>query len=201
MKRTRTNKLTVTAVMSAMASVLMFLEFPIPFFPPFLKMDISDIPAVICAFAVGPIWGVAVELVKNIVHMTASRTGFVGELSSFIVGTSFVLPAALIYKKNHTKKGAVLGLFSGIVSMTIVGALSNYFIILPFYSKIMPFDAIIEISAKVNGFITDKATLILYGISPFNILKGTIISVVSLLIYKPLSPILHRSSHDNSRAL
>lgn len=201
MKRTKTNKLTVTAIMSAMASVLMFLDFPIPFFPPFLKMDVSNIPAIICAFAIGPLWGVAVELIKNLVHMTASRTGFVGELSSFIVGTAFVLPSAIIYRKNHTKIGAILGLTIGTLSMTIIGVLSNYFIILPFYSKIMPFDKIIELSAMANGFITDKITLLLYGITPFNILKGTIISIITLFIYKPLSPILHRSSHNNSRAL
>ncbi len=198
MKIANTRKIAITAIMSAMAALLMFIELPLPFFPSFLKMDISDLPAVIIAFAAGPIWGVAVELIKNIIHMTTTKTGFVGEAANFLVGGAFVLTAGVFYKQKHTRKGAIISLAAGTLSMIIMGIIVNYYIILPFYSKIMPFDAIISLSAKANTFIVDKLTLILYGISPFNALKGIILSVVTLLIYKPLSPILHRSIQNKT---
>ncbi len=183
MKKVSTQKMTVTAIMSAMAAVLMFIEFPLPFLPQFLKMDPSDLPAVIIAFSAGPVWGVAVELVKNLFHMSVSATGYVGEAANFLVGASFVLTAGLIYKKNHTRKGAVMALAMGTVCMTVFGILTNYFILLPFYN-------IKEPAAKLS--------LILYGITPFNAIKGVIISIITLFIYKPLSPILHRSARNKN---
>ncbi len=164
--------------MAALATVLMFIETPLPLFPPFLKLDISDLPAVICAFAIGPLWGVLVELIKNLVHMTSTQTALVGETANFIVGASFTLCAGIIYKKRHTKKGAVVGLAAGILSMALAGVVANYLILLPLYSPNLP--------------EAEKASLVFYGITPFNLLKGVILSAITLFIYKPLSSILHR---------
>ncbi|MCK9478972.1 MAG: ECF transporter S component [Firmicutes bacterium] len=193
MEKSKIRKITITAVLSAISAVLMFLETPLPGFPPFLQIDASDLPAIICAFGIGPIWGVAVGLIKNSVHMLATKTMVAGEIANFLIGASFVLPAGIIYKKNHTKKGALLGLVIGTVTMALAGVLTNLYITLPFYSKMMPMDTIIEISNKVNPYIKDVMTLTLYGITPFNILKGILLSAITMLIYKPLSPILHYS--------
>jgi len=123
--------------------------------------------------------------------MLATKTMVAGEIANFLIGASFVLPAAIIYKKVHTKKGALLGLCAGTAVMALMGIVTNLFITLPLYSKLMPINSIIEMSAKANSFIKDKFTLVAYGITPFNLLKGIIVSAVILLIYKPLSPILH----------
>lgn len=192
MKNTRVRKLTLTAIMSAMAGILMFIEFPLPLFPPFLQMDVSDIPGVITAFAIGPVWGTAVILVKNLIHMTATKTAFVGELANFLVGAAFVIPAGIVYKKNRTKKGAVLGLGISTLSLALIGYVVNLYITLPFYSKFMPMEEIIQISNAANRYIKDLPTLILFGVTPFNLLKGVIISILTTVIYKPISPMLHR---------
>ncbi|MDR0406178.1 MAG: ECF transporter S component [Clostridiales bacterium] len=192
MTNSKTKKITVTAVMAAMATVLMFLEMPLPLFPFFLKLDVSDLPAVICAFAIGPGWGAAVELLKNLIHMLSTQTGFAGEAANFVVGACFVIPAGLIYRKKHTKKGALAGLAAGTLCMAAAGIAANFLIILPIYSQLMPIDAIVRKTAEVNSLITDKTSLVLYGITPFNLIKGVIISAVTLLIYKPVSAILHR---------
>lgn len=201
MKKSATRKLTLTAVMSAFSAVLMFLETPLPFFPPFLQIDSSDLPATLCAFSAGPLWGVAVQLIKNIIHMLATKTMIAGEVANFLIGAAFVLPAGIIYRKKHTKTGALIGLSIGTIVMSLAGVLTNFYITLPLYSRLMPMDAIIEMSSKANPHIKDVMTLILYGITPFNILKGVVISAAAMFIYKPLSPILHYSSkackHEN----
>ncbi len=189
----KTSLLTKTAVLSVLAYVLMLLEFPVFFFPGFLKMDVSDLPALIGAFALGPMVGVTVELIKNILHwITASQTGGIGDLANFIVGIAWILPAAFIYRHKKDKKSAVIGMITGVIVMSVVAAFTNYYMLIPLYSKIMPLEAIIEMSAAANTMITDINTLILYGIIPFNLFKGTIITVLTLLVYKKLSPILHR---------
>lgn len=189
----KTNFLTKTAILSVIAYILMLLEIPVFFFPGFLKIDLSDLPALLGAFALGPAAGIIIELIKNVLHwITATHTGGVGELANFIVGCALIIPAAFIYRKNKNKINAVIGMLTGIVAMSLVAAITNYYILLPFYAKIMPLEAIIEMSAASNAFITDIKTLILYGIIPFNIFKGVIISVITVLIYKKLSPILHK---------
>ncbi|NLB81928.1 MAG: ECF transporter S component [Clostridiaceae bacterium] len=189
-KKSKIRKLSITSVMAAASAILMFIETPLPFFPSFLQIDASDLPAVLCSFAIGPAWGIAVQLIKNLIHMLATKTMVAGEVANFLIGAAFVLPAGVVYNKIHTKKGAILGLTLGTVFMTVIGILTNYFITLPLYSRLMPIDAIIELSSKANPYIKDVFTLILYGITPFNFFKGVAISLLSLLIYKPLSPIL-----------
>ena len=194
-RKSSLNTLIKIAMLSAISAVLMFFEFPMPFMPPFLKMDFSDLPAVIATFSFGPLAGICVELVKNLLHLVSkgSSTGGVGELANFLIGTAFVLPAGLIYMKNKTKKGAIIGMCAGTVLMAVTGVLANYYILIPFYVTVMnfPMNAILSMCGEVNGLISNLPTLIAFGITPFNILKGVMLSIVTALLYKRLSPLLH----------
>ena len=182
------------ALLSAVASVIMFLESPIPGMPVFLKMDLSEIPVLVGAFALGPLAGVLIELIKNLVHMTATTTAFIGEIANFLVGICFVLPASYIYRIRRSKNGAIMGLVAGTISMTTIAALLNYFITLPLYQKVLnlPMEAIVSMGTEANKAIVDMKTLIIYAFVPFNLLKSIIISVITLLIYKKISPLLQR---------
>ncbi len=192
----KTKVLVKTGLLVIIAVILQTLEFPIPFFPPFLEIDFSDLPAVLGAFALGPMAGITIELVKNIMHFVLglSATAGIGEIANFIVGCAFVLPASLIYKHHKSKKSALLGLVAGIVTMAVVAALMNYFVMFPFYAKAFGLDmeAIVGMFGAVNNLIVDMKTVILFGIVPFNLIKGILISIVTLLIYKRISPILHK---------
>ncbi len=190
-QKTSTKTLTKVSILSVLAYIIMLFEIPLFFFPSFLTIDLSDIPALIGGFTLGPGAAIIIQLVKNILHfMTKTTTGGVGELANFLVGSAFVVPASIIYLKNKTKNGAILGMIVGIISMVLMGVVSNYYITLPFYTKFMPMDKIIEMSAAANGAIVDMKTLILYAFVPFNILKGTVVSIIAGLFYKKLSPIL-----------
>ena len=141
---TNIRKLTGTAMLSAVAYILMFLEFPIPFLiPSFIKMDFSELPALIAGFAYGPLYGAAVCLIKNLLHLMNTQTGGVGELSNFLLGASFVLTAGLVYRRIHTKKGALIGSLAGAVVMGLISLVTNYYIVYPIYTNFMPMEAII----------------------------------------------------------
>jgi riboflavin transporter FmnP len=191
----KTKALTKTAMLLIIAVVLQTIEFPLPLFPDFLKIDLSDIPAILGTFALGPFAGVAIELLKNVLRFVfgLSQSAGVGEFANFIIGISLILPAGIIYKRKKTKKYAILGLGVGIVCMVIAGALMNYYVIMPFYIKAgFPLEQIIALAASVNPWVIDMKTLIIYAIIPFNIVKGLLVSIVTILIYKRISPILHR---------
>ncbi|KAB3532421.1 ECF transporter S component [Alkaliphilus pronyensis] len=186
-----TATLVKTSVLAVVAYLLMMLEFPVPMFPAFLKVDLSDVPALVGGFAIGPVAGVVIQLVKVFLFfITRSQTGGVGELANFIIGASYVLPAAIIYHLKKDKRNAIIGTVTGTVVMAFVGALANLYILIPFYSNFMPIDAIVNMGSVVNANIVDLKTLVLYGVTPFNLMKGTIITIVTLLIYKRISPIL-----------
>jgi len=186
-----TQALTKIAILSVFAYVIMFIEMPIFFFPGFLKLDISDLPALIGGLALGPVAGIMIELIKNVLHLiTKTTTGGVGELANFLIGIALVIPTSIMYNKHRSKKSAVVGMLIGTIMMTIVGGIFNYFILLPFYAKIMPLEQIIAWSSAANSAIVDLKTLVYYGIIPFNILKGIIVSVFTFLLYKKLSPVL-----------
>jgi len=187
-----TNNLVKMAILAVMAYILMIVDFPLPMlFPGFLKIDLSDVPALIGGFALGPVAGVVIQLVKAFLHfMTNSSTGGVGSLANFIVGSAFVFPAAYIYHLDKTKKNAIIGIVVGTISMTIVAALANIYVFIPFYSNFMPIDAIVQMGTVVNSRIVDVPTLVLYGITPFNLFKGVIIGVVTMLLYKKIAPLL-----------
>ncbi|NLA72032.1 MAG: ECF transporter S component [Clostridiaceae bacterium] len=184
-----------TGILSAAALALMYLEISLPLFPAFLKFDFSEIPALLAAFALGPLAGITVELIKNIGHLPATHTLMVGELANFIMGSMFVGTAGLIYKYRKTRGGAIISMGAGTVALTVSGALINYFVTIPFYITVMglPMTGIVAAThAAGNMMVKDLATLILWVFIPFNLLKGIVISVIVGLIYKKLSPLLHR---------
>ncbi|SHE66874.1 ECF transporter S component [Alkalibacter saccharofermentans] len=194
MQNSKTKFLTRVGVLSTIAFALMYLEFSVPLFPAFLKFDLSDVPALLGGFALGPLAGTIIELIKNLLFLLikGTMTGGVGELANFVIGTAWVVPAAIIYRKNKTKKNAIKALVVGAVSMVVAAALLNYFIMLPLYAKIMPIEAIIAMGSAVNPNIVSFETLVLFGITPFNIFKTSIVSVVTALMYKKVSPVLHK---------
>ena len=189
-KKYSVNTMTKVSILSVIAFIVMFIEAPIFIFPGFLKIDLSDVPALIAGFSLGPAAGIAVELLKNLLHLLRTSTGGVGEVANFVIGAALVAPAAIVYSRKKDRIGALTGLSIGIVAMSIVGALANYFVLIPFYQNFMPLDAIIGMSAAANGAIVDIKTLILYGIIPFNLFKGLVVAVVTMLLYKRISPLL-----------
>ena len=180
-----------SSLLGVIAFIIMFLEFPLPLFPDFLKIDLSDVPAVIAGFALGPVAGVLVEVIKNLLHLLRTTTSGVGELANFLVGVAFVVPASYIYSIKKDKRHALVGMIVGIVVMGIVGAIANYYVLIPFYSKFMPIEAIIEWASTANKYIVDLKTYILYAVVPFNLVKGVIVSIVTLLVYKRVSKVIH----------
>ena len=187
--------LTVT-LMAVISFLIMFIEMPLPIFPEFLKIDISDIPALVTGIVLGPLAGIAVEALKNVLHLLRTSTGGVGELANFLVGAALILPPALLYKKHQSRKGLLVGLLFGIILMAVVGGLANYYILMPFYQNFMPLEAIIGMCSKVNPAIKDMQTMILYAIIPFNILKGIVVSVITLLLYGKLTPIFKKMTQE-----
>ena len=182
--------LTMTAVLSAIAFVLAFFEFPVPLSPSFARMDLSDLPALIGAFTYGPAAGILIELVKNALQLFTSSTGGIGELANFIMGSSFVAVAGLIYKFHKTKETAIIACLIASVVMGIIAAIVNYFILLPVFEAFMPLDQLIASFGEFIPFIKTKLDVVLFNAFPFNLLKGIGISIVTMLLYKRLTPIL-----------
>lgn len=151
-------------------------------------MDLSDLPALIGAFAYGPVSGVLIELVKNALQLLTSSTGGIGELANFIMGSSFVVAAGLIYKHHKTKKTAILACLIASVIMGVVATVVNYFILLPVFEAFMPLDQLIASFSKFMPFIKTKLDVVLFNAFPFNLLKGIGISIVTMLLYKRLTP-------------
>jgi riboflavin transporter FmnP len=189
----KTRKLTAAAILAAAAYLLAFLEFPVPLTPAFARMDLSDLPALIGAFAFGPETGVMVELVKNLLGLMTSSTGGVGELANFLMGASYVFTAGAVYKHRKTKRMALIGGVAGSIAMGIMAAITNYFILLPMFEQFMPLEEIIAAFGEFIPFIHTKLDVVLYNAFPFNVLKGLVITAVTMLIYKKLSPILKGS--------
>lgn len=181
----------------ALAAVLMLFEFPLPFIaPPFYGLDLSEIPVLVGTFAMGPVAGVIIEFVKILVKLLLkpTSTGGVGEFANFCIGCALILPAGWIYKIKRTKKSAVTGMAVGTVSMAVVGAILNAVVMLPFYSNFMPLDTIIAAGAAINPAISNIWTFVILAVAPFNLIKGGIVSLVTALVYKRISIIIHTSS-------
>ena len=193
-KRMKTRNMVSIAMLSAVAVVLMLFEFPLPFLPPFYKIDASELPVIIGAFAMGPWAGVLIELLKNLLNLLldGTTTAFVGEFANFLIGCSYVVPASLVYYYRKSKKNALLGLILGTVSCAVVGCLMNAYLLLPTYSKAfhMELDALIAMGTAVNKAIDSMFTFVLFATAPLNILKCGLVSVFTMLIYKPISRIL-----------
>ncbi len=192
-KNNRVNWITKVGMLSAVSAILMFLEIPLPLVPPFLKFDFSDLPALLAAFAFGPMAGVAVLFIKNIIHAIASWSFLVGETANFLIGISFVLPAAIIYRKKKTKARAVIGMIVGGIVMVILAGLLNYYLLLPMYTRVLGYtmEDIISWSSSANRHIVDLRSLVVIGITPFNIFKVLVNIILTSLIYKKISPLLH----------
>lgn len=189
-------KITVTGIMSAVAAVLMFLEFSVPIVPSFLKFDFSDLPAVITSFSLGPLWGLLVELLKNVIHLPFTQTSGVGELANFIIGALLVFPAGLIYKKKKTRGGAVIGSLAGALFAAAVSVPVNYFITYPFYTNFMPMDAIIGMyRAIVPAADTLIKALLIFNV-PFTFVKGILCVLITFFVYKPLSRVIKGKNND-----
>lgn len=200
--KTNTRSLVVTAMLSAVAFVLMFLEFPIPVMPSFIKMDISDLPAVLGAFALGPVYGVVIELLKNLLHLLIKGTSsaYIGELSNFLLGAVFAFTAGVIYQLRKNRVGAILAGVVGALVMGLVCIPSNYFLVYPAYVVCyhMPMEAILGMYQAILPAIAEFPTksnvllncLLVFNF-PFTFAKGLLDVLLCFLIYKPLSPILH----------
>lgn len=187
-----TKNLVLMAIFSALAAVLMLLEFPLPFIAPsFYEIDLSEIPVLIGSFIMGPVAGVIIEAVKIllILLIRGTDTAYVGELANFIIGCCFIVPAGVIYKKNKTKKSALIGIATGTMLMAVAGVIINYAILIPFYVKAfgMPLNLILDMGAKINPLISNKWTFVLVCVAPFNIVKGVIDSLITALVYKRIS--------------
>lgn len=185
--KNKTTKMVGTAMLSALATVLMFFSFNVPFMPSFIKMDFSELPALIASFAYGPIYGVSVCLVKNLINLMATTTGGVGELSNFILGVLFVVPAGMIYTKLQTKKGAIIGAFLGAVVMALGSIITNYYVVYPVYTAFMPMDAIIRAYQAILPSIDGLMEALLIFNMPFTFLKGIIIFAFSTFLYSSLA--------------
>ena len=182
--------ISMTAMLSAVAYLLAFVEFSVPLSPSFARMDLSDLPALIGAFAFGPLSGLLIELVKNTLQLLTTSTGGIGEIANFLMGAFYVVTAGFIYKRHKTKKTALIAWILASVVMGIAAALANYFILLPLFESFMPLDQLIASFAEPLPFIHTKLDVVLFNAFPFNLLKGLVIGGVTMLIYKKLTPVL-----------
>lgn len=181
------------AVLGALGFVLMELfHIPLPFAPGFMSVDFGDVPALIGGFAMGPVAGLLVQLVKNVLKLFTTQTVGIGELSNFIVGSTFVVTAALIYKRDHNKRGAVISLVVGGFAMSVLAVLSNTFFIFPAYAAAIQLDlnAMATQVGAANGLVSNYMTLMLFSVFPFNLVKSAMEGLVTWLLYKRISPIL-----------
>lgn len=184
------------AVLGALAFILMLFEFPLPIAPSFYKLDLSEIAILIGGFALGPIPAVLIEALKNVLNIifTGSSTAYVGELANFIVGSCFVVPASIIYHRNKTVKNAIIGMIIGTICMIVAGAIMNAFVLIPMYSTLyyLPLESIIASGSAIFPAIHDVFTFVLYCVCPFNLIKGIVVSLITFLLYKRVSPLLHK---------
>lgn len=196
-----TRRIAATAILAAMAVVLMYLEFALPFMPPFLKFDFSEVPVLVGAFALGPINGMIIELLKNLIHLPATGTMGIGEFSNFITGSIFVMTAGFLYQCMTTRKGAVISMLCATAVLTLIAIPFNYFVTLPLYGKFLHFstEAIVGMTNAVNPLIKTKMTLIMIGFVPFNLFKGIVVCFITFWIYKPVSKLI-RSTREKTKA-
>lgn len=184
----------VLGMCAAAAAALMFLEIPLFFAPSFYELDFSEIPVLVCSFAMGPLAGVLCEFIKILLKLIlkGTATAFVGDMSNFVIGCLFILPASVLYYRRKTKKTAMGGLLLGTLMMTILGSAINAFYLIPQFSRLfgLSLDAIVGMGTAVNPSINSVTTLVLFAVVPFNLLKGVLVSGITLFIYKHIRPLL-----------
>lgn len=185
-----TRTITITALLASISYILAFFEFPVPLSPSFARMDLSDIPALIGAFALGPATGVIIELIKNVLQLLSTSTAGIGELANFLIGASYVWIAGFIYKYKRTKKGAISAYIISSIVMGVVAMIVNYFILLSLFETFMPLDQLIASFSEFLPFIQTKLDVVLYNVLPFNVIKGLVVGLVTMVVYKKLTPVL-----------
>lgn len=193
-KNQSARKVAVTAVLAAMSSALMFLDFSIPIMPSFIKLDFSELPALIASYALGPWYGVCVCLVKNLVNLLSTTTAGVGELSNFILGSVFVLLAGYIYKFKKNRTGALIGALAGAACMALISLFSNYYIVYPIYENFLPLEAILGMYRAIYPGVKNLwHSLIVFNV-PFTFVKGMLNTAIAFVVYKKISPIIKGNS-------
>lgn len=196
-----TRKIAMIGMFSAVAGILMLFEIAMPFAPGFYKIDASELPVLLCGFAFGPVAGVLTEFIKIIIKLIfkPTSTAFVGELANFCVGCSMILPATIIYHIRKKKATAIIGSVTGTVVMTIFGTLFNAVYLLPTFAVMygMPLDALIGMGTAINASVTNVFTFVAFCVAPLNLIKGVGVSILTFVLYKPLSPIL-KASYDTT---
>jgi len=193
-KRFSTRNIAIIGMLSAVAFVLMLFEIPLGFAPPFYKIDFSEVPVLIGSFALGPVAGVVIELCKILLKLAikGTTTAFVGDFANFIIGCSFVIPASIIYHVKKSRKTAIIGLVVGGAVMTVFGSAFNAVYLLPKFAELygMPLEAIIAMGTAVNSNINSVTTMVLFAVVPFNLLKSILVSIITIILYKRISPLL-----------
>ena len=181
-------------IFAAIAALLMYIEFALPFAPGFYELDFSEIPVLICSFSLGPVAGVVCEFVKEMLKLLlkGTSTAFVGDLANFVVGCSFILPASVVYFAKKTKTGAIIGMGVGTAVMAVFGSLFNAVYLIPAFSVLfdMPLEVIIGMGTDINPAIVSVNTLVLFAVVPFNRLKGGLVSVDTFFLYKHIERLL-----------
>lgn len=189
-----TKNVVLMGMFSALAAVLMLFEIPLPFIAPsFYGLDFAEVPIMVGTFALGPVAGVIMEVVKVLIKllMKPTSTGFVGEFANVAIGCALVVPAGLVYRYNKTKKGAMIGMIVGAVFMAAAGVVINALVMLPFYSNFMPLETIIAAGAAINPSVSNVWTFAIICVGPFNLIKGFAVSLITALVYKRISVMIH----------
>ena len=193
-KQSPARRVAYVGIFAAIAAVMMYFEFPLPFAPGFYELDFSEIPVLICSFSLGPVAGVVCEFIKELLKLflKGTSTAFVGDLANFVVGCSFILPASVVYFAQKTKTGAIIGMGVGTAVMTVFGSLFNAVYLIPAFSVLfdMPLEVIIGMGTDINPAIVSVNTLVLFAVVPFNLLKGVLVSVVTFFLYKHIERLL-----------
>ena len=189
----KTHRLAVTAILGAVAAVVQLFEIPIPvLIPDFVRLDFSELPALLAAFSLGPVEAAAVCLIKNLFKLFTSYSGGVGELGNFLMGVCFVVPAGIIYQHRKTRRNALIASIVGAVCMAVLSVPINYFITYPVYTQFMPIEAILGLYQKIRPSANGLLSCLITFNAPFTLLKGALDVLICFFIYKPLSPILHK---------
>ena len=184
-------------IFGAIAAVLMFIEFPLFFAPSFYELDFSEVPVLIGTFSLGPVAGIFIEIIKNLVHLLikGTHTAGVGEIANIIIGCAFAVPAGIIYKFGKTRKNAIIGMAVGTLTMAVMGCFINAFVLLPAYAAAFHMDmsALIEMGTAVNASVNSLFTFAVLCVGPFNLVKGVLVSVLTFLLYKRVSNLIHKA--------
>lgn len=191
-----TRYISYIAIFSSMSAILMLFEIPLLFIPSFYKIDLSEIPILICTFYLGPVSGAISELLKIMLKLLIKGTSsaFVGDFANYIIGCTFIIPASIIYHYKPSKKSAAIGMIIGTVIMTVIGSIVNAYYLLPKFAEMYnwPLDQIIKVGTELNKQIVDLPSFVLFAVVPFNLLKGLVDTIITFLLYKRISPLLHK---------